>query len=87
MSTNKIVPSQKSLAEKSCLEAEKRELEMTVQQLKTDAQEMKHALDHANGDIDKLNDSAEMAKEDMDLQVSFIFFFHHPKMLSALAPS
>jgi len=59
----------KSLTEKSCLEAEKRELEMTVQQLKTDAQEMKHALDHANGDIDKLNDSAEMAKEDMDLQM------------------
>ena len=50
---------------------EKYELETLVEQQKTDLQEMRSHLEHANGDIDKLNESSEMAKEDAVLQVGW----------------
>lgn len=58
-----------SRCDRASLESEKRQLDLVVSQLKTDNQEMKNALDHAHGDIDRLNDSAEYLKEDMDMQI------------------
>jgi len=58
-----------SLSEKAAHEMEKYELEALVEQQKTDLQEMRSNLEHANGDIDRLNESSEMAKDEACLQV------------------
>ena len=63
-------PHQTSLSEKAAHESEKQELEMTVENLQFEKQEMKNNLDRSYRDIDRLNESAEMTREDNDLQVN-----------------
>ena len=43
---------------------------MTVENLQFEKQEMKNNLDRSYRDIDRLNESAEMTREDTDLQVN-----------------
>ena len=64
------LPHQTSLSERAAHESEKQELEMTVENLQFEKQEMKNSLDRSYRDIDRLNDSAEMTREDTDLQVN-----------------